>query len=516
MSNINKENVTKLIIQFLRENNLNQTRSVLEKESQLTFQAVDDKARLLQEIKDGRWDNILKQVNQLGLEAHQLLDLYEQIVLELIESQELSAAEALLRRSNVLRLMSEEYSDRYESLERYLDQAPVERIQYTTAKRREHVANQLENYITTAPGSRLLTLLGQSIKWQQLQGVITPESTFDIFRGTVSVQKSEEDVFASKPYVSIKFPGKKTHAETACFSKNGQYLATGSVDGFIEIWNHLTGKLRKDLSYQAQDSLMAMDKSVLCVQFSQDNELLATGSSDGKMAIWKVKSGQCQKRIPAAHTEGVTCLCFSKDSTQILSGSYDHTVRVHGLKSGKMIKEFRGHQSFINSVVYSADNSRVLSASSDGNVKIWDAKTTSCLYTINPQPALEKNQLNPVGGLGTASVQVIMPLPKEPDQFLVCNKTNTLFILSIRGQIIKTLSHNKPIDFVTAATSPQGDFIYGVTEDSYMYGFQLSTGALVGKVKVSEKEVVGIASHPLSNVVVVYDDAGYVYFYKAP
>jgi WD40 repeat-containing protein SMU1 len=32
---------------------------------------------------------------------------------------------------------------------------------------------------------------------------------------------------------------------------------------------------------------------------------------------------------------------------QVLSGSYDGTIRVHGLKSGKMLKEFRGHTSYV-------------------------------------------------------------------------------------------------------------------------------------------------------------------------
>jgi WD40 repeat-containing protein SMU1 len=88
------------------------------------------------------------------------------------------------------------------------------------------------------------------------------------------------------------------------------------------------------------------------------------------MKVWKVSSGQCIRRFPSAHNQGVTSVCFSRDATQVLSTSFDQTIRIHGIKSGKMLKEFRGHISFVNDAIFSADGFRVISASSDGTVKV--------------------------------------------------------------------------------------------------------------------------------------------------
>ena len=75
--------------------------------------------------------------------------------------------------------------------------------------------------------------------------------------------------------------------------------------------------------------------------------------------MWKVRTGQCLRRYERAHAEGVTSACFSRDGSHILSSSYDGLARIHGIKSGKMLKEFRGHTSYVNYAIYSPDGSQV-------------------------------------------------------------------------------------------------------------------------------------------------------------
>ncbi|ORX60336.1 WD40 repeat-like protein [Hesseltinella vesiculosa] len=537
---VNSQDALCLVAQFLRENNLDHSLKTLQSETSQSFNTIDNKDAFLQDIRHGRWVSVLKQTNTLSLPTNVLNDLYEMVLVDLVDQNDKQAAMTTLY-SPVLQKLRQRDHERYGKLDRLVDgkitSSDIFGPGISSDQQRQKIVGDISQEIKHVPSARLLTLLSQSLLWQQQQG-LQLETGYDLFKGTAPIQQTE-DTIAATPYVSIKFPGKKTFAECAAFPPHGQFLATGTVDGFIELWNYSTGKLRKDFQYQAEDNLMAMDNAVSCLAFSKDGELLASGSTDGSIAVWKVQTGRCIRRLPKAHSEGISSMCFNKDGTQVLSGGFDHIIRLHGLKSGKILKEFRGHTSFVNTALYSQDGSRIISGSSDGSVKIWDNKTTNCLFTVIPQvenksstasaPGGPKTKaLNPTGGIGGQAVQQIVPLPNQPDQFLVCNKSNILYIVNLRGQIVKHYAgpalheghaqfHHgiaASNDMLAAAVSPHGQYIYGISEFSVLYCFQASNGNLVHETKVSSYEVTGMTSHPLINVLTIHDDHGYVYLLR--
>jgi len=308
--------------------------------------------------------------------------------------------------------------------------------------------------------------------------------------------------------------GERSHPECAGFSPDGRFCCSGSVDGFVEVWDYEAAALRKDLAYQESGGFMMHDTAVICLAFARDSELLATGSQDGQLKVWRVATGECARRFERAHGQGITSVCWSRDSSQLLTASFDQTARVHGLKSGKTLREFRGHSSFVNAALYTRDGARVVTGSSDGRVLVFDARTTEQLASLSPPPPPHAG--SEMQFAVNAVALAPRPAGEQEDLLLVCSRMNTIHLMNLGGQVLRSFSSGKREqgDFVAMTTSPRGEWLYACAEDNRLYCFSTETGVLEQTMKVAEKEVVGLAHHPARNIVAAFSSDGTLAFLR--
>lgn len=145
-------------------------------------------------------------------------------------------------------------------------------------------------------------------------------------------------------------------------SRDGRWLVSGGNDKTVKIWDVETGTEVK--------SVIIEEGTVESVAFSNDGRKIASGSSVGIITIWDVSSGQELFRFNE-HTDSVTSLAFSPDDALLASGSSDTSVKTWDVVKGKKVKNLIGHKGKITALQFSENGEILASGSSDKIVRIW-------------------------------------------------------------------------------------------------------------------------------------------------
>jgi WD40 repeat protein/serine/threonine protein kinase len=203
------------------------------------------------------------------------------------------------------------------------------------------------------------------------------------------------------------------HAVTAvAYSPDGKWIASGSLDNTIKIWdsqngfearsfNGHTGEVScvafvtgaKQIVSGSQDNtikiwetqldqpnLKGHVRPVTGVAYSPDNTCLASASKDNTLKIWNILRGE-ELRTLTGHTDVVTSLAFIPNSKRIVSGSYDKSVRIWDFQSGRAIHVLSDHTNAVLCVAASPVGNRVASGSQDNSFVLWDGETGKKIFT---------------------------------------------------------------------------------------------------------------------------------------
>jgi WD40 repeat protein/serine/threonine protein kinase len=193
------------------------------------------------------------------------------------------------------------------------------------------------------------------------------------------------------------FQAHKNHVRCVTFSPDGRRLATASWDRTAKVWEfdphqgQIKNSLPRVLEHQAEVSRVA---------FSPDGQHFASAADDKIVRVWDAATGDLIFTLPGHATGpaalavpglkgGFPCLTFSPHGQFIASASGDSTLQIWDATTGQEVRTLPGHRAPVWSVTFSRDGKQLASAASDlntradGEIKVWDAQTAQEIFTFS-------------------------------------------------------------------------------------------------------------------------------------
>jgi WD40 repeat protein len=167
---------------------------------------------------------------------------------------------------------------------------------------------------------------------------------------------------APSPALQHTLAGHTGWVGSVAVAPDGTWLATGSRDCTVRIWDPATGACTATLTGHTG--------SVESMAVAPDGTWLATGGHD-RVRIWDPATGACTATL-TGHTGSVGSMVVAPDGTWLATtGSSDKKVRIWNPATGACTATLTGHTGWVQSMAVAPDGTWLATGDHD-RVRIWD------------------------------------------------------------------------------------------------------------------------------------------------
>lgn len=173
--------------------------------------------------------------------------------------------------------------------------------------------------------------------------------------------------------------GHTNNVTALAVTRDGKFLATGSSDKTIRLWDLTGAAPRLARMYQGHS------EEVSSLAFSPDGQTLASGSNDQSVRLWRVSLSDEHQNY-ADHTAYVWTAAFSPDGKLIADGGADKVIYIRDA-GGKVLHKLEGNTAPVTAIAFNADNTKLASVGGDQVVRVWDASAGKLLKELKGHTA---------------------------------------------------------------------------------------------------------------------------------